>query len=127
MPAVRQPRGGHSRPAALPAFAVWLIVEIEDHLVVSPERPGDRELETRRMVGIGHRLLPGRRGRARRVPVQIENHIEARLIHVDGELAVFVHRQAHGADIPGGHRGYRVRARRPAAPAAAPRRTPAAR
>ncbi len=65
-------------PPAFPADVVRLVVEVEEHGAVVAVFGRDAAPEVGRVVGIGHRRQPGRGVVARRYPVQVEDHVEAR-------------------------------------------------
>jgi hypothetical protein len=119
---------------ALPAEVTRLVVKVEDDCRVSLERSRHRRPECRRMVEVCHPLLPGCPLPAGRIPVKVEDRVQARVVEashkradrcpvsraavtcggpVDTEPAVLVQRDAHGVDVPGRHGGDRARACRP--------------
>ena len=59
---------------------MWLVVEVEEDRRVGLERGGDRTPEGGRVVGIGHHLLASRLRGPRRIPVQVEDRVEAALM-----------------------------------------------
>jgi hypothetical protein len=104
---------------------VGLVVEVKGDRVIVLEGPRHRRPERGRVVEVRHALLPIRLLAARRVPVQIENHVQPHPVQashvpldsravvalaiclraaVDTQPAVLVQGNANRVDPPGRHR-----------------------